>query len=124
MIDKSLLPEFSMDVTSNLDSSPFANERESGPASRTPRNPGVVLDDYRGLIRSDADFEKFIDVFEAAILSGLMTPIFGKERHLAMLVSPAAAKRHVQDRMLLRMLEKPALLDEMKDRLENDEIVA
>src|SRR4051794_23691599 len=118
MIDKSLPLDFSLDVTTNPDSSPFASERASRPASRGPRNPGIVLDDYRSLFRSDADFEKFMNVFEAAILSGLMTPVIGKERHLATLVSPAVAKRHVQDRMLLKILEKPALLEEMKDRLE------
>lgn len=51
------------------------------------------------------------------------TSVWTEDRHVSTLLSPANAKKLVQERMIRRILENPALLDEVQDRLENDEIV-
>jgi len=81
-----------------------------------------VLDDYRALFRSEADFDRFLPLIEGATSESEMTPVWGKKSHLATLLSRTQAKALVQERMLQRILDDPSLLDEMKDRLENDEL--
>ncbi len=83
----------------------------------------IILDEHRGLFRSDTDFEQFVALFEGAGGSAVMTPVWGRKKHLATLVSPANAATFVQEQMVQRILQRPALLDEISDRLTNDEIV-
>ena len=83
----------------------------------------IILDDHRNLFRSDADFDQFVALFEGAGESPAATPVWGKKRHLATLFWPADANTHLQDRMLRRIIESPEMLDELRDRLENDEVV-
>ena len=85
--------------------------------------PAIILDEHRELFRSDADFEQFVSLLENAGESPEVTPVWANKRHLAMLLSPAQTKAIVQDRMLQRILERPSLLDNIRERLENDEIV-
>jgi hypothetical protein len=83
----------------------------------------IVLDEHRNRFRSDADFDFIVSLFEQAAEEADMTPVWAKKRHLATLLSPANARSLVRDRMLQRILDDPSLLDDVRDRLENDEIV-
>jgi hypothetical protein len=83
----------------------------------------IILDEHRNLFRSDADFERFVSLLEGGGGNAEMVSIWANKRHLATLLSPAQTKTLVQARMLQRILERPSVLDEMRDRIEKDEIV-
>jgi hypothetical protein len=83
----------------------------------------LSLDAHRSLFRSEADFDKFVSLMETATAEAGSTPVWAKSRHLATLISREQAKALVQDRILRSILDNPGMLDELKDRLENDEIV-
>ena len=83
----------------------------------------ISLDDHRGLFRSEADFDFFVSLFKGAAEGAEMTPVLANQRHLVTLLSPANTTSLVQDLMLRRILGNPSILDDIKDRIENDEIV-
>ena len=83
----------------------------------------IVLDEHRNRFRSDADFDFFVSLFEGATDEPDLTAVWAKKRHLASLLSPAQTRSLVQHRMLQRILDDPSLLDDVRDRLENDDIV-
>lgn len=83
----------------------------------------IVLDAHRNLFRDNAAFDQFVALFQEDPNHPGFTPVWAKQKHLTILLSPTNAKELVQDRMLRRMLEQPSLLDEMKNRLESDDIV-
>lgn len=51
------------------------------------------------------------------------TVVWVGKRHVSTLLCPANARKLVKERMIRRILDNPALLDEVRDRLENDDIV-
>jgi hypothetical protein len=83
----------------------------------------IILDEHRDRFRSDADFDFIVSLFEAVAKEPQLTPVWAKKRHLATLLSPASAKSLVQDRMLQCILDNPSLLDDVRNRLENEELV-
>ena len=83
----------------------------------------IILDDHRGLFRSDTDFEQFVALFEGSGGRAEMTSVWGRQKHLATLVPPATPNTFVKDRIFKAILERPSMLDEVRDRLVNDEIV-
>jgi hypothetical protein len=83
----------------------------------------LVLEQYKSLFRNEESFNQFISLLEESGSRAETVPVWGKSRHLATLVSPSDAKTLVQERILRRIIENPGLLDEVRDRLENDPIV-
>lgn len=83
----------------------------------------IILDAHRNLFRDDAAFDQFVALFQEDPSHPGFTPVWAKQKHLTILVSPTNAKKLVQDRMLQQMIEQPSLLDEMKTRLESDDVV-
>ncbi len=51
------------------------------------------------------------------------TAVWIGQRHVSTLLSTENARKLVKERMIRRILENPALLDEVQDRLQNDDIV-
>lgn len=82
----------------------------------------VNLDDYKNLFRDDRSFDEFVGVLKEAS-SGTVLPIFSGQQLLAGITSPGGVKELLSERFLKRLAEKPDLLSEIADRLENDEIV-
>jgi hypothetical protein len=83
----------------------------------------LMLDEHRSMFRSDADFDRFVSLLEAAGGQTEMTPVWAKQRHLVTLLSQTQVHALVREKMLQTILDNPSLLDEMKDRLENDPVV-
>lgn len=81
----------------------------------------IVLDEHRSRFRSEADFEFFVSLF-APTEKGLIS-VWAKKRHLATLLTPEDVKSLAQKRALQNILESPSLLDEVRDRLETDDII-
>ena len=83
----------------------------------------IILDEYRELFRSEADFERFTAVLEAAGTTPEMTSVWANKRHLATLLAPGEARLMVRQRMTQRLLDEPALLDRLKQALTAEEVV-
>ena len=83
----------------------------------------IVLNEQRHLFRGEAEYNQFVSLFENAGKRTGMTTVWAEKRHLVTLLSPAETKTLVQGRMLQRILDCPSILDEMRDRLENDDVV-
>jgi hypothetical protein len=82
----------------------------------------VILDLYKGLFRDDTAYLEFVETFRTASRSDLAPVFFGDEL-LGSVLSPEGTKELLAERFLKRLSEKPELLTEIADRLENDEIV-
>lgn len=83
----------------------------------------LVLDEYRELFRDESAYDRFVSDIEHAMANPEITVVWAKKQYLGTLLSPTNAKSLIRDRMLQRILDRPSLLDEMKDRIENDDIV-
>ena len=84
-------------------------------------NP-LVLDEYRNLFRDDSCFDHFVKSVSDRLEQDLL-PIILKERVLGAILSPEATKEMLYERMIRRISQSPEILDKLKDRIENDEIV-
>jgi hypothetical protein len=84
-------------------------------------NP-LILDDYRSLFRDDASFDRFVQAVSARLEHDL-SPVISKERVLGAILSPEATKEVLYERMIRRISDAPEILDQIRDRIENDEIV-
>jgi hypothetical protein len=82
----------------------------------------VNLDDYKDLFRDALAFDKFVGVLKGAA-SVTVLPIFSGQQLLGGITSPGGVKDFLSERFLRRLAERPELLSEIADRLENDEIV-
>ena len=82
----------------------------------------VNLDDYKGLFRDDHAFDEFVGVLRGAA-SATVLPVFSGQQLLGGITSPGGVKEWLSERFLKRLAERPDLLSEIADRLENDEIV-
>jgi len=82
----------------------------------------IKLDDYRDLFRDSESFSKFINAFRKAS-SGDLTMLMASNEVVGSVMSPQATKDVIYDRMIQRMASKPGLLEEIADRIDNDEIV-
>jgi hypothetical protein len=86
-------------------------------------NPmSINLDEYKNLFRDDASFDRFVAMLKGASGSSTL-PIFSGRQLLGGIASPLAMKEYLSERFLKRIAEKPELLEEIADRLENDEVV-
>ena len=82
----------------------------------------IVLDECRPLFRDDARYEEFVTWLIVKLGHDFSLVIAG-QRVLGSVLSPGATKEVLYDRMIQRISESPSILDDIKDRLENDEIV-
>jgi hypothetical protein len=82
----------------------------------------VNLDDYKGLFRDDRSYHEFVGVLKEAA-SVTVLPIFSGQELLGGITSPGGVKESLSERFLKRLAERPDLLSEIADRMENDEIV-
>ena len=85
-------------------------------------NP-LILDEYRSLFRDDGSFEQFVQAVTSRLEHDL-SPIISRERGvLGAILSPETTKEVLYERIIRRISESPEILDEIRDRIENDEIV-
>ncbi len=82
----------------------------------------LVLDECRPLFRDDARYDEFV-TWLIEKLGHDFSPVIAGQNVLGSILSPEATKEVLYDRMIARISESPSILDDIKDRLENDEII-
>ena len=82
----------------------------------------LVLNEYRDLFRDGSSFEHFVTILTKSFAHDL-SPVIYNEDVLGTVLSPGATKEVLYERMIRRLSHSPETLDEIRDRLENDEIV-
>jgi hypothetical protein len=82
----------------------------------------LVLDECKPYFRDETCYEEFV-TWLISKLGHDFSPVIARQRVLGSLLSAEATKEILYDRMIQRISESPTILDDIKDRLENDEIV-
>lgn len=82
----------------------------------------LVLDEHRALFKDDDCFSQFVQIL-ATRLGQDFSPVISNQRVLGAVLSPEATKEVLYERMIQRLSNSPKVLDELKDRILNDEIV-
>ena len=83
----------------------------------------IILDDHKELFRSEADFEKFVSILGIAGESRISTSLWVNRQYLASLMPYMNPQEAVRERMDIRIAEEPELLDEIINRLKEDDFV-
>lgn len=80
------------------------------------------LDEYKPLFRDELSFQEFATALKKGLEQDLR-PIVCGEQVLGSVLSAQGTKDVLYDRLIKRITERPSFLDELTDRIENDEIV-
>lgn len=83
----------------------------------------INLDQHQHLFRDEAAYHQFTQILSASLQQDLR-PIICEQRVIGATLSPGATKDYLYERMVRKIAERPELLAELTDRIENDEIVA
>jgi hypothetical protein len=83
----------------------------------------IRLEEYKNFFKSDEAYHEFVRVFRDALSGDSMPMVVADEDIFFTAVSSESTKQILCDRILKRFGENPALIDELRDRLENDDIV-
>ena len=86
-------------------------------------SPAIILDEHKGLFKDEASYARFIDILRSSITSDTMPIVLAEHELLFTAVPPGATKDILAERIVRRLWENPGLLDDIRDRLENDDIV-
>jgi hypothetical protein len=82
----------------------------------------INLDKYEGLFKDPTSFQNFVSDFTSDLSSDLV-PVIANHEVVGAIVSREATKDVLCARLVKKLSECPQILDEIKDRIENDEIV-
>lgn len=82
----------------------------------------INLDNYRHLFRDEEAFDEFAEILRSSMEQELR-PIICHNRVIGSALSAGGTKDFLYDRMVKRMTQRPEILDELADRIENDEVV-
>ena len=82
----------------------------------------INLDVHKDLFRDERAFEEFARVLFVSLQHDLR-PIICNHRVIGAALSAEGTKEVLYDRMVKRIAQRPELLRELADRIENDEIV-
>jgi len=77
----------------------------------------IFLDSYRNLFRDEIAYRQFVELFRKAVAK-TATPVFADDELVGGVLSPEQTKDLVYDRILRRIAERPELLDELAERLD------
>ncbi|MCA9262373.1 MAG: hypothetical protein KDA60_00930 [Planctomycetales bacterium] len=81
----------------------------------------LVLDEYRELFKDDDAFAFFVDAFRSRISD--WAPVLSKEEILGAVMSPEMTKEMLCGRIIQKLVQSPKTLDEIRERLEGNDIV-
>lgn len=84
-------------------------------------NP-LVLDECRSLFKDDTHYAEFV-TWLTTKLGQDFSPVISDKKVLGSVLSPEATKEVLYNRMIQKISESPSILDDIKDRLENDKVV-
>lgn len=82
----------------------------------------INLDKYEGLFKDAGSFQSFVLSFKSDLGSDL-SPIVANHEVVGAIVSPEATKDVLCARLAKKLSDCPGILDEIRDRLEHDDIV-
>ena len=82
----------------------------------------INIDVHKDLFRDENAFEEFAQFLFSSLQHDLR-PIICKQKVVGSALSAEGTKEVLYDRMVKRIAERPELLRELADRIENDEIV-
>lgn len=82
----------------------------------------LVLDEHKNLFRDEESFDQFVKVL-TNLLGQDFSPVIAEETVLGAVLSPEATKEVLYERMIRKISSSPEVLDEIRDRIENEEIV-
>lgn len=79
----------------------------------------------KGLFKDEASYQEFLGTFQEALSGGNLPMVLPSDTDevLFTAISPELTKQVLCDKILQRFGENPSLMDELRDRLENDKIV-
>jgi hypothetical protein len=83
--------------------------------------PVLMLDELKGLFKDDASFRTFVQRLRDAMANNSMPLVLTDKEVLFTAISPEATHDMLCERIVNRLSENPALLDEIEGSL-NDEI--
>lgn len=89
----------------------------------------LVLDDYKSWFKDEEAFNDFCDVLKEAFAIRVVCKTGDKEDIIPLTLKGSivcgivSAKVVMNDRLVRRIAEKPQILDDLADRLNNDKIV-
>jgi hypothetical protein len=89
----------------------------------SPASPAIILDEYKDLFKDEASYARFVGLLRASINENAMPIVLAEREFLFTAVPPGATKEILSERIIRRLWENPGLLDDIRDRLENDPIV-
>ena len=82
----------------------------------------LILDEHRNLFKDQESFDQFLQIL-ATNLGQDSSLVLSGGRVLGTVLSPEATKEILYERMIRGISKSPEVLDEIRDRIENDEIV-
>ena len=82
----------------------------------------ISLENCKDLFKDERAFRSFIEMLKAACLNGSAV-VFFEGQVICSVLSPGGTKELIYERFMKKLSQKPELLVELADRLENDEIV-
>lgn len=80
----------------------------------------IALDREKRLFRDAAAYQEFIELFRNAVAANSMPLVLVENEVLFTALSPASTQQLLSERILKRLSENPALIDELRHRLEED----
>jgi hypothetical protein len=84
----------------------------------------IRMKDFSSLFKDRASYERFVQIFQEALSGGEMPMVLTDEEEvLFTAISPESTKEVLCGKILERLSENPSLVDDLRDRLENDNIV-
>lgn len=82
----------------------------------------IVLEEHKNLFRDEQSYEQFVQLL-ASVLGQDMSLIMSRDQVLGAILSPEATKEVLYDRIIRKVSSSPSILEDLRDRIENDEIV-
>lgn len=82
----------------------------------------LMLDDFKRLFKDEASYHELIQGFREALANDATIVVVGEEKPLFTARTLEEAQRRLRDRIIGRLITKPALLDQILKGLQ-DEIV-
>jgi hypothetical protein len=83
----------------------------------------LQLNDYSNLFRSDEAYREFVRLLVQSLDQDELKVIFADTEVVCTVVGPSAVRDIMQHRIIKRFAEQPDLLDELRERLEDGDLV-
>ena len=83
----------------------------------------LQLNQYADLFRDKNAYDEFVNLFTASVEADEWGMIFADTEFVCTVMGPEGMREIMQRRILNRFADQPDLLDELRERLESDDLV-